>query len=116
MEPKLTPVKLQHSVAVIFTGGVFFGLYIITVCFANRWLIFADGGWKFRKRVSWSMVTIVNILGLMTLANVSVSLWSLMSETAFVEAGHRPEDYVDPPWDAVVKVKALFCDCYSESF
>lgn len=111
----MTPVKLQHSIAVILTHGIFFGLYFVTVCFANRWLIFTDEGWRIRRRVSWVMVAIVNLLGALSVVSVAVTTGILMSEAAFVEQGNRPEDYNDPPWDAIVKctvadVVALLAD------
>jgi hypothetical protein len=98
---------LPELVATTFSSGLFYGLYLVTVGYANRWLLFADEGWKIRKTINWSMVIITNLISAMTMANAAVAVQGPMAEADFVGRGHLPTDYIRPPWEAIVKVSQM---------
>lgn len=101
-------ITLSQTIALTFTTGLLFGLYFITVCLANRWLLFADEGWRWRKRVHWSMVFTTNVIAALILASTILSVRVPMAEMDFVEDGHKPEEWTDPAWDSIAKVS--FCE------
>lgn len=102
----LPPFLLSQAVAMTFTDGILFGFYLITVAYANRWLIFADEGWKLRRNVHWFMVIITNLIFAMETANIGVIANAAIAEARFVEQGHRLDEFVDPPWKAIVAVSS----------
>lgn len=110
--PNLPPLLLPQSVAITFVVGLFYGFYLITVCYANRWLFFTDEGWRFRKQINWFTVAITNLISTLLLADVALSVRTPMSQTAFVEKGHRPDEFTYPPWEPIVEV-SLFTSNYS---
>lgn len=95
---------LQQSDAIMFTIGILFGLYIITACFANRWLLFSDEGWKLKKRIHWLMVIMTNVLVVLIFVDTTFSVQIAMAQSAFVESGHTSEEWIDVPWHAIVNV------------
>lgn len=99
-------ITLGQTLVVAFTNGLLFGLYFITVCSANRWLLFEDEGWKVKKRIHWLMVTMTNSIATLILAFTVLSVRMPMTQMAFVAAGNEPEDWIDPPWDSTVKVSS----------
>ncbi|KAF9450260.1 hypothetical protein P691DRAFT_774065 [Macrolepiota fuliginosa MF-IS2] len=103
MPPSLPSFTLSQSVAETFTAGVLYGLYLITTCYANRWLFFADEGWKLRKHIQWFMAVTANILSALLLVNTALVLHAPMAEATFIEQGHTPQEYVSPSWDDPVR-------------
>ncbi|KAF9447156.1 hypothetical protein P691DRAFT_761000 [Macrolepiota fuliginosa MF-IS2] len=103
MPPSLPPLTLSQAVAETFSGGLFYGLYLITTCYANRWLFFADEGWKFRKNIHWFMAITTNLLTAMLLVNTAFIVHAPMAQSVFVEQGHTPQEFVPPAWDAIVR-------------
>lgn len=101
---KLPPGLLSQAVAIAFTGGNLFGIYLITVAFANRWLIFADGGWILRKRIRWFMVVITNLIAMLVTIAVSLVIFKLMNEASFAEQGGKLSEWVNPVWNPIVAV------------
>jgi hypothetical protein len=102
--PTLPPYLLSQGVAVMFTYGLFQGFYLVTACFANRWLFFTDEGWKFRKQIQWPLAIITNLIWALTIASVGLSVHTPIVEAAFVEEGHPLKDFASPGWDALAKV------------
>ncbi|KAF9450259.1 hypothetical protein P691DRAFT_847670 [Macrolepiota fuliginosa MF-IS2] len=103
MPPSLPSFTLSQSVAETFTAGVLYGLYLITACYANRWLFFADEGWKLRNPIRWFMVIIANILSALLLVNTALVVHAPMAKSTFIEQGHTPQEYVSPSWDDPVR-------------
>jgi hypothetical protein len=101
--PAFPPYRLSQGVAVVFTNGLFFGFYLVTACFANRWLFFTNEGWKFRKQVHWPMAGITNLIWALSIASLGLSVHTPIAEAAWVEQGHRSEDFVSPGWDGIAK-------------
>jgi hypothetical protein len=102
--PVLPLYSLSQGVAVAFINGLFYGLYLVTTCFANRWLFFADEGWKFRKQIHWLMAIVTNLVWALSVVGLGLSIHTPISKAAFVEAGHRTEDFAGPGWDDIGKV------------
>jgi len=106
---------LQQRVAVIFVTGVLFGLYMVTACFANRYLLFSEEGWKRKKQVQWMMVAITNVAALIILAGAALNVWTCMTQSTFIEQGHTPGQWVAPAWDSIAEcllanINALLAD------
>ncbi len=99
--------KLAQSIGTTFTNGLLFGLYLITACFANRWLIFTYDGWKLRRRIQWTMVVITNLIAALILVDAVLAVLIPMNQMTFVERGNKPEDWKDYPWDSIVKVSLM---------
>lgn len=87
-----------------FAFGLFFGIYLITVAFANRWLLFVDEGWKWRTSINWYMVVITNLIFALQTAAVGIAVNGAISEARFVEEGHKPSEYIEPAWTGIVAV------------
>lgn len=104
--PKLPPFLLSQAVVITFAAGIFIGLYLISVAYANRWLIFTDDGWRFRSRrsIHWYTLATTNILVALVLTGQAVNVNTSIAEADFVEQGHKLGDYIDPPWKGIVKV------------
>jgi hypothetical protein len=102
--PVLPHYLPSQAVAVTFVDGLFNGFYLVTVGFANRWLFFTDEGWKFRKHIQWPLAIITNFTWALMMAGLGLSVQSPIAMTAFVEEGHRPEDFSSPGWASIVKV------------
>jgi hypothetical protein len=62
----------DQDVASIFVGALFYGLYLTTLFHCIRWLVFADEGWKVRKRISRTMLS--TTIALWVLATISRAL------------------------------------------
>lgn len=99
---------LQQSVAIVLTIGLLTGIYVVTACFANRWLLFSDEGWKLKKRIYWLMVIIANTLTVLILTGTALNVRIPMNQSAFVEGGHTPEQWVDAPWSPIAGVWFFF--------
>ncbi|KAF9442832.1 hypothetical protein P691DRAFT_764843 [Macrolepiota fuliginosa MF-IS2] len=102
MAPTLPAFTLPQAVAETFIIGLFYGLYLVTACYANRWLFFAEG-WKLRKNIHWFMAVTTNLLAAMLLVSTALVLRDPIDQSTFVEKGHTPEEYVAPDWDTTVK-------------
>jgi hypothetical protein len=100
----LPPFLLPQAVAITFTTGIFLGFYLISVAFANRWLIIADEGWKLRKSIHWYTLAATNIIAVLVLLDEGVNISTPIEESGFVERGHKLEDYVEPPWRTIMRV------------
>jgi hypothetical protein len=105
----LPPYLLSQGVAVTFVNGLFYGFYLVTACFANRWLFFTDEGWKFRKQIHRPLAIITSLIWALTIAIVGLGVHTPIAEAAFVEEGHRSEDFFSPGWDAISKVRSYGC-------
>ncbi len=88
----------------MFLHGLLFGFNIITFCLTNRWLIFTDEGWKLRKQFDWLLLIITNILWAMSVADVAADMRIVTLQMDSIDDGHRPDEWVDPHWDGIVRV------------
>lgn len=97
---------LNMDVGIAFTNGLFHGLFLITACFANRWLFFTDEGWVFRKRIHWLMAVVTNLILVLTIAGFGSSVYTPTARVASVEEGHHVQEFVIPGWDTIVEVRS----------
>jgi hypothetical protein len=104
--PVLPPFLLPQAVAITFAAGIFIGFYLISVAFANRWLIFTDDGWRFRSRrsIHWHILATTNIIAVLVMIGQALNVNTSIIEASFVEQGHKVEEYSDSPWKPIVKV------------
>jgi hypothetical protein len=103
--PDFPPFLLPQAVTITFTTGIFLGIYLVSVAFVNRWLIFTDEGWKFRKDIRWYTLIITNIIAVLVLLDVAAYISTSIEESAFVEWGNKLGGYAEPPWRAIMKVR-----------
>lgn len=103
--PKFPSPLLANTIPTAFVTGLFFGLYLVTIGFANRWLFFTDEGWRLRKRLHWLMIIIANVIWALSVADCVVAVLVPMSQMAFIEAGNKPKEWANPAWNAIVKVR-----------
>lgn len=102
--PHLPPYLVSEGAAVAFTSGIFLGFYAISAAFANRWLVLTDEGWGFRRNIRWSILTTTNAIAILVVLGQALVVDTSIDKADFVENGHRPEEYVEPPWKGVVEV------------
>jgi len=101
--PKLSATRLSQPVAIIFMHGLLFGLNIVTFGLSCRWLLFTDEGWKLRKRFHWLLLIITILLGAFSVADATVDLRVISMQMYFIDAGHRPVEWVPPFWNGIVR-------------
>ncbi|KAF8178711.1 hypothetical protein BJ912DRAFT_983670 [Pholiota molesta] len=61
-----------------FVSALFYGLYLSTVFHCLRWLVFADEGWKTRRKINWAMLSITIILWALSTTSRALDLQSSM--------------------------------------
>lgn len=104
-------IPAYKEVAIVFTSALIFGMYIITLLFCFRWLLFCDEGWGLKKRISWTTVTTTFLIFSFNLIYLVLSLRSTMATVKYLEDHPDGSDYQSPPWDAIVKVNFLPFHC-----
>ncbi|KAF9440496.1 hypothetical protein P691DRAFT_767684 [Macrolepiota fuliginosa MF-IS2] len=104
MAPALPTFTLPQAVAETFIVALLYGLYLVTTFYVNRWLFFADEGWKLRKNIHWFMAAMTNLLSAMSLINVALVLRDTIDQSTFVDnAGNTSAEWVPPDWDTTVE-------------
>jgi hypothetical protein len=66
------------NVPYTFVSALFYGLYLSTVFHCLRWLVFADEGWKMRRRINWAMLSITIILWALSTISKALDLRTSM--------------------------------------
>ncbi|KAF9482953.1 hypothetical protein BDN70DRAFT_929607 [Pholiota conissans] len=51
-------VPPEKEIVIAFTGALSYGIYLLTLCYCLRWLLFSDEGWTARRRRNWPMIAI----------------------------------------------------------
>ena len=64
----------EAAIIATFVQAVLYGIYISTLAFCLRWLLYADEGWKRRQNINWSIVTITILVAVFSTTNLAVSL------------------------------------------
>ncbi|KAF8993892.1 hypothetical protein BDQ17DRAFT_1331410 [Cyathus striatus] len=95
----------NQDVASVFVAALFHGLHFSTLLHCLRWLIYADEGWKLRKKINWVFVTISLVLFTLSTTNISLSLHNAMvyvmnvpQKPPKITVGVAPQ----PTWEAIV--------------
>lgn len=105
--PQLSAMgTLAQSIATTFMNGLLFGIYFITACFANRWLLFTSEGWKLRRRIHWMIVVVTNLIAALILIDAVLAVLIPMTQMTFVEEGNMPTAWTDFSWDPILKVSS----------
>jgi hypothetical protein len=103
--PDLPAYTLVQGSVISFIAGIFLGVYLISLAFANRWLIFTDDGWMFKKNIHWFTLILTNIIGILVSINQIFKVNVAIAEAKFVEQGHSPGEYVETlPWRPITEV------------
>lgn len=97
------PAPPDKDVAYAFTAALALGIYLATLAFTVRWLLFADEGWKKRKVINWSMVFVTAFIFVLTMAYTALDLKGVMDKIRFLinEPGAQ---YANPMWFNICKV------------
>ncbi|KAJ3560055.1 hypothetical protein NP233_g11083 [Leucocoprinus birnbaumii] len=106
-EPPLPPLLLSQSLATMFLAGLCLGIYLVSFGFANRWLLFTDEGWKFRKKPRWVMVAMTNLIAVLTITAAGLTVHISRFQTLIDEDGHMLTLLVPPPWNSILKCTLL---------
>jgi hypothetical protein len=102
----LPSYTLVQGSAVSFIAGMFLGIYLISLAFALRWLIFTDDGWMFRKTVHWFTFIVTTIIAVFVSVNQILKVDVASAEAKFVEQGHTAEEYVETlHWRPILQVR-----------
>lgn len=64
----------EAAVIAMFVQAVLYGIYISTLAFCLRWLLYADEGWRRRKKTNWSILTITILVAVFSTTNLGISL------------------------------------------
>ncbi|KIJ41914.1 hypothetical protein M422DRAFT_31552 [Sphaerobolus stellatus SS14] len=108
----------QQHVPSVFTAALFFGVYISTLFSCIRWLVWDDGGWRIRKKIHWTTLSVALLLFACALVNISLTLRGLMIEVNDPIIHPKPTPRSGKPdhsWEAIVEctlsnVSALAAD------
>ncbi|KIJ41913.1 hypothetical protein M422DRAFT_780142 [Sphaerobolus stellatus SS14] len=83
----LSPDKV---LAEAWVDALFLGIYLTTFVRCLRWLVWADEGWKLRKKINWTMLIITLLISGCIFTNMVVFLQSRMESL-------RPDHLAAPP-------------------
>jgi hypothetical protein len=100
----LSPFTLAQGPEISFIAGMFFGVYFISLAFANRWLIFSDDGWRFRRGIQGFTLILTNVIAIPVSINQVMKVNESITHAKFIEQGHLPSDYVESQWKPIVQV------------
>ncbi|KAF9473813.1 hypothetical protein BDN70DRAFT_997441 [Pholiota conissans] len=68
-------VPPEKEIIIAFTGALSYGIYVLTLCYCLRWLLFSDEGWTARRNRKWSMVIISIAIFVLVTAYLAVGLY-----------------------------------------
>ncbi|KAJ3569098.1 hypothetical protein NP233_g5278 [Leucocoprinus birnbaumii] len=94
-----TPDKI---VASEFAGALALGIYLCTLGFTVRWLLFSDEGWTRRKAVNWPMVGVTAYIFVATIAYSALDLKIVMDEVKLLMTDPGAV-YILPMWLNICK-------------
>jgi hypothetical protein len=103
--PVVDNVPPEKEIVIAFTGALSYGIYLLTLSYCLRWLLFADEGWTARKRRNWSMITITIAIFLLVTAYLALTLYK-NTKTLHDIINHIPSDVPKGklPWTSTVIV------------
>ncbi|KDR74688.1 hypothetical protein GALMADRAFT_1334029 [Galerina marginata CBS 339.88] len=96
----MVEVTGTDRVAALFVGSLAHGVYLSTFAICIRWLLFADEGWKFRKRIDWTMLSAMLALFVLSSTHIALAVSSTAMNIGMIEKGIPPGNRL--PWSAVV--------------
>ncbi|KAF9446495.1 hypothetical protein P691DRAFT_776811 [Macrolepiota fuliginosa MF-IS2] len=109
-------ISAYEEVGTVFTAALIFGMYLITLLFCFRWLLFDDDGWNLRERISWTTVLTAFLIFAFNLLYLVLSLRSTIAMVKYLSDNPGGPGYHTPHWDSIVKCTsanftALLADC-----
>lgn len=100
----LPPFTLIQGPEISFVAGLFLGVYLISLAFANRWLIFTDDGWKFKGTIQWFTLIVTNAIAVPVSINQVMRVKQSIGHADYVEQGNPPGKYADLHWVHILQV------------
>src|ERR1700760_2606869 len=99
------PVDSKAVLVVLFVQGILCGLYITTLTCCLRWLMFADDGWKYRKRMSWPMLIVTVVVSIFSLTALG---FVVKLEFRFLRGGMVNPDLISNEVLVRVRIPKMF--------
>lgn len=103
---------LDQNVAIVFIDALLYGIYFTTLLHCVRWLVFADEGWKLRRKmdIQWAMLLATLLLFFFSLGNFVLEVWYTLLTLRRIDRGSDVTAAVQKPgWLALVTVRDLLC-------
>jgi hypothetical protein len=103
----------------LFIGAIATGIYLCTLFYCIRWLVYTDEGWRIRKKIHWPMLS--GTLSLFVLSSIHISLAASTSFQAIRDTERGIIDTGDDggrlPWtDLVMCTVSNFCVLIADGF
>jgi len=91
---------IDQNVTAVFIDALLYGVYFTTLLHCIRWLLFADEGWKLRRKkdIRWSMLLATLLLFFFSLANLALQFRSILAVLRTVERENKIVKVQKPPW------------------
>ena len=86
----------------LLLAGVATGLYLCTLFFCLRWLLFDDQGWRLRKKINWTLLMTTLFLFVLSTTHVTMAAKSTVILVQEDIRGVPPSPKL--PWTSVVMV------------
>ncbi len=86
----------------VLVAGSATGVYLCTLAFCLRWLLFADQGWRIRKGINWILLTASLALFLLSSTHIIMAVKSTITTVQSDIRGDPPSSKL--PWTSVVMV------------
>lgn len=86
----------------VLVAGSATGVYLCTLAFGLRWLLFEDQGWRVRKNINWTLLAASLSLFILSSTHIIMATMSTMTEVQRDIRGDPPSSKL--PWTSVVMV------------
>lgn len=96
------PATPDLVVASTFAGALALGVYLSTLAFTFRWLLFSDEGWHKRKVINWPMVFVTAFIFVLTVAYSALDLKGTMDAVHLLMTDPG-KVYTSPMWSNICK-------------
>jgi hypothetical protein len=106
-------LRPDQNVASIFVSTLFYGLYLATLFHCVRWLIFTDDGWRLRKRINWTMLTITLVLFVLSTLSRALVLQTTMVQVLNGSKPHPPPPPTSQIWNTTILL-TLDVSCFGK--
>ncbi|PFH50980.1 hypothetical protein AMATHDRAFT_40507 [Amanita thiersii Skay4041] len=99
----------EVAVIATFVQAILYGLYISTLIYCLRWLLFTDEGWKLRKRPQSVMLGVTVVLFILSTSDLVLSLYNTIFFSN-LNGGDVPS-YIGVPTFIIENVTVVIVDC-----
>ncbi|KAF4612712.1 hypothetical protein D9613_011835 [Agrocybe pediades] len=86
----------------LFVACTATGMYIVSLMYCLRWLLYTDGGWKLRDRIDRVMVSAVLSMAVLSSVHTSLAVSTTFGVVQDLERGSDGTSNGSLPWSSVV--------------